>query len=153
MSYTIRNKLSKLLKQHYPDIDFKFIFINSFTVGSFFKSKDSLPKHLISNVVYNFSCSRCNSRYVGETHRNLTLRFAEHRGVSARSGKPISSPSLSSIRQHSQLTGHEFDIDDFTILSIAKSQYDTKLLEALFVKYLEPNLNTQIASCQLNIVC
>ena len=51
--------------------------------SSFFKNKDRIPSSLASNVVYEFSCDRCNNRYIGETTRHLVTRAKEHL-----SGKP-----------------------------------------------------------------
>ena len=103
LSFTIRNKLTKLLKENYPDYVFRLIFTNTLTIGSFFKHKDSLPFHLTPNVIYGYTCSSCKARYIGETKRNIALRFAEHKGVSSRTNKQLSNPSFSAIRQHSQL--------------------------------------------------
>lgn len=93
LSYRVCNNLSKLLKLHYSGTTFKYIFSNSFTVGSFFQNKDSLPKTLMLNVIGNYTYSWCKSRYIGEMHGNLIMRVAEHTGVSARTGYPSAFPS------------------------------------------------------------
>ena len=152
LSFVIRKQLHSLLKQFYPDVKFVMIFSNKFTIGSMFKYKDNLPTTLISNVIYEFKCSSCNARYIGETVRNLALRFSEHKGVSARTGRPLASPSFSAIRSHSLQSDHPFSINDFTILKRASQPTDTKLLEALYIKHLSPSLNNQITSVSLNIV-
>ena len=152
LSFIIRKQLHSLLKQFYPDVKFVMVFSNKFTIGSMFKYKDSLPAALISNIIYEFKCSSCNARYIGETVRNLTLRFSEHKGVSARTGRPLASPSFSAIRSHSLQFDHPFTINDFTILKRANQATDTKLLEALYIRHLSPTLNNQLTSCSLNIV-
>ena len=152
LSFIIRKKLHNLLKDFFPNVKFMFIFTNNFTIGSQFRHKERLPMSLISNIIYQFTCSNCKVRYIGETVRNLSLRFAEHRGVSARTNKPISSPSHSAIRSHALESDHNFSIDDFKILASVRSPLDTKLLETLFIKHLSPELNNQDTSFELNVL-
>ena len=45
-------------------------------------SKDRVPYHLVSGVVYEYTCGRCNSSYYGETERHLKVRSGEHIGIS-----------------------------------------------------------------------
>ncbi|KAL5272121.1 hypothetical protein ACHWQZ_G000364 [Mnemiopsis leidyi] len=53
-------------------------FTNRFTrLKDVFKFKDKQPAHLKSNVVYLITCS-CGRKYVGETCRNVKVRFDEH---------------------------------------------------------------------------
>ena len=70
-SYKIRNQLMSILKDVYKDILFTIIFVNKLPIGSFFPTKDPYPKGLYSNVIYNYSCPKCNLRYVGSTCWNL----------------------------------------------------------------------------------
>ena len=146
LSFSIRKRLQHLFRQAYPDTKFMFIFTNPHTIGSLFKTKDSLPLDLISNIVYQFICPHCKMGYVGETVRNLSLRFAEHKGVSARTGRAISSPPNSSIRSHSELHNHPFSLDDFSILLRSRSPLDLTTLESLYIKHLSPELNSHISS-------
>ena len=36
--------------------------------------KDRAPYDLVSGVVYEYTCDRCNSFYYGETERHLKVR-------------------------------------------------------------------------------
>ena len=152
LSFVIRKQLNQLLKKHFPERKFNFIFFNPYTIKSFFPYKDSVPSLLISNVVYEYVCSSCKRRYVGETKRNLKLRIAEHKGVSARTGRPLTQPSLSQIRSHCQQSNHEFSESDFNILSKVTYPGDTRILESVYIKYLKPQLNNQGASYPLSIL-
>ena len=40
--------------------------------------KDRTPDALKSMVVYQFTCSGCNSCYIGETSRHFSTRIKEH---------------------------------------------------------------------------
>ena len=42
-SVKMKGELSKLFIKYFPSLDFKIILVNSFTIGSLFKFKDSLP--------------------------------------------------------------------------------------------------------------
>ena len=152
LSFVMRKNLDQFFKRYFPDIKFNFIFSNTYTLKSFFPYKDSIPSFLISNVVYEYVCSSCKRRYIGETKRNLTLRFAEHKGVSARTGKPTTQPSFSQIRNHSQFNKHDFSENDFKILCKAQSPNDTRILESLFIKHMKPEINNQTTSLHLSIV-
>ena len=62
-------------------------------------------------------CRCCSASYVGQTTRHLHTRVSEHLGISPITGKPSSSPPMSSISSHLKTTGHTANIDDFEILS------------------------------------
>ena len=97
-SYYVRKSLSDLLKRQFPDINFRFIFVNRNTIGSLFKVKDPVPVPLCSNVVYCFTCPDCMSRYVGSSTRDLKIRISEHKGVSYRTNQQIKSLHLVLVR-------------------------------------------------------
>ena len=149
-SYDTRKKLNKVLKHCYPNTVFRFIFTNSYTIQSLFKHKESPPSNLISNIVYQFKCSHCSMRYVGQTQRNLLLRYAEHSGKSARTGRPISNPFVSSVRNHSELSSHSFDDTDFSILHKARNFLDLPILESLYIYHTKPQLNCDASSYPLH---
>ena len=151
LSYVIRNKLQNLCKEFLPEVKVKFIFTNNYTIKSFFKFKDCVPAELVSKVVYEFECPRCNSRYVGETSRNLMHRYAEHRGVSVRTGKPLGLPSFSAIRTHAMQSDHDFSSQNFKLIDKGNSTQDIKILEALHIKFKAPQLNGKSGSSQLLI--
>ena len=140
-SYQLRNTMSSLLKVHYPDIVFKFIFVNKNTIGSLFKVKDSIPVPLCSNVVYCFNCPDCSSRYVGSTSRNLKIRISEHKGISYRTGTKITTPSYSKIREHSLSCNHNINEQDFSIRFRATSASDLRIAESLVIMKEKPDLN------------
>ena len=149
LSFSLRKKLHKLLKLCYPDIMFRFIFTNSKTISSLFKHKEPLPASFISNIAYQFDCPHCKMRYIGQTQRNLSLRVPEHRGLSARTGRPISTPFTSSIRSHAESVNHPFCSTDFKILHKARNSFDLLILEALYIKHLSPELNSNSSSFPL----
>ena len=151
LSYVIRNSLDKLTKKQFPNDKFMFIFYNPYTLKSCFPFKDKVSPFLRSNVVYQFSCHCCNAMYIGESTRNITHRFAEHKGVSYRTGRRLTSPSYSAIREHALALDHQFSIQDFKVLSTTNSPLDTKIMEALLIQTKKTSLNNQTNSDTLNL--
>ena len=47
-----------------------------------FRFKDCVPYDLVSSVVYEYMCGRCNSSSIGETERHLKVSCCEHIGIS-----------------------------------------------------------------------
>ena len=55
-------------------------------LGSFFSFKDKVPLNARSLVLYKFTCSSCNSAYIGKTKRHFLVRMFEHLGISLSTG-------------------------------------------------------------------
>ena len=49
-SVKMKGELNKLFLKYFPSLDFKIILVNSFTIGSLFKFKDSLPHDRVSVI-------------------------------------------------------------------------------------------------------
>ena len=149
LSFEIRKSLSKMLRNCYPQINFKFVFVNDNTIGNFLKPSSSLPSNLKSNVIYQFTCTSCNASYVGSTSRWLFHRILEHQGKSVRTGRFLSDPSFSAIRDHSHRLDHPFASTDFRILSTCNSHYDLLTSESLLINKLKPSLNNSSTATPL----
>ena len=130
-----------MFKKYFPDVDFRFIFVNKRTIGSLFKVKDSIPTSLCSNVVYCFKCPDCTARYIGSTSRNLKIRISEHIGVSYRTNTKITSPSFSRIREHALSCNHSIDEQDFSIKYKANNFLDLRIAESLMIMKENPDIN------------
>ena len=85
-------------------------------ISSFFPFKNKVPKFLRSGVVYLFKCRCCSASYVGQTTRHLHTRVSEHLSISPITGKPSSSPPMSSIFSHLKTTGHTANFDDLNLI-------------------------------------
>ena len=148
LSYHIRNQLNKLLTPAYPQLSIKYVFTNKQTIGSLFPHKDKIPPPLQSFVTYSYKC-RCSATYVGMTTCNLAKRIAEHRGVSARTGKALADKPLSAIREHATHKRHPIDPNAFTIIGSARTKGALMTLESIQIKLLRPSLNIQSDTSQL----
>ena len=149
LSFRIRKQINGLVHNAFPQINFKFIFTNSTTIGSFLKQKDSLPDSLCSNIIYKFNCPKCNVGYIGSSSRWLCHRINEHMGKSTRTGMCLKSPSQSAIREHSHAKNPMFACKDFEILTKVNNKADLFITECLYIKFLKPELNGGITPAHL----
>ena len=116
-SENLKKDVLALIGKFFPTIQLKIALTNGFTIGSLFKYKDRLPFALRSSIVYQYSCARCASgMYVGSTIRATHMRIAEHRGRSLRTGKLMSNPPHSSIRDHALCCAKTISSSEFKII-------------------------------------
>ena len=81
----------------------------------FFCFTNRVPEYLRSRMVYKFTCSRCNSTYVGMKNRRMRTRVCEHLGISPLTGANVKTTSV--VHDYFILTGHTISFNDFIILS------------------------------------
>ena len=114
-SEKLKQDLLTLLSKYNSKDKFCVILVNNFTIGSFFNNKDKLPLHLRSSLVYKYSCVQCrhDQEYVGMATHTLGTRVAEHAGISFGTGVPLTSPPHSAVRDHSELSSTNVDINIF----------------------------------------
>ena len=86
LSLAIRTRLQNTINKNLPFFKIKVIFKSTTRLSKFFRFKGKVPFNLRSNVVYKFSCVRCNATYYGETCKHLNIRVGEHSGVSPLTG-------------------------------------------------------------------
>ena len=149
LSFDLRKQLKTLLQTNYPQIKFTFVFTNNNTIGNFLKRRVNRNTDLISNVVYLFTCPSCPARYVGSTSRWLRDRVLEHKGKSTRTGRLLTNPSFSAIREHSRDHSHLFSNTDFSILSSHSNRLDLIISESLFIQKMGPELNNTATATTL----
>ena len=110
-----------------------------------------LPQCVLSNIVYQYNCGMCNSKYIGETSRHYTTRIAEHMGVSPRTGAPMAKVH-SNIHAHHLKTGHRISKENFSVL-YSRGSLDLQASESIAIHQYRPDLNDKTASVPLNILC
>ena len=97
--------------------------------------KPTVPEMLRSAVVYKIVCPGCDASYVGETSRHLQQRLREHLGKSG------------TIRKHIEYCQPSLSLENFdknvSILATSQSLPKLLTLEALFIKAINPSLNTK----------
>ena len=138
LSHEFKNKITKLF---FNDLGIHISPVfTTVKVSDFFSLKSQTPKILTSNVVYRFTCL-CDASltYIGKTKRHLIVRTLEH--LEYEKKEP-----LGEIKTH--LKSCEIcknsTVDNFEILKKCKTDKETKINEALFIKKETPQLNKHL---------
>ena len=137
-----QKSISEICNKYCKDLKIRLSF-SPFKIGSLFSLKDKISPEHKSFVVYSFSCSGCNARYIGETTRQLMVRIDEHLNVGT--GSVI----FDHLKNNAQCKG---DKSCFKIIDQANSEFSLKIKEAIHIEWEKPNLNKQIKHISLNIV-
>ena len=66
------------------------MFKNCSTIENSFSIKDKMPKELVSNIVYKYTCECYKEFSIGKTHKQFRCRISQHRGISVRTGATLS---------------------------------------------------------------
>ena len=67
-SLRLKKKLNKLFKEQLPYGKLEIVFRTTQRMLSCFRFNDAIPRSLLSGVIYEYKCPRCNSRYIGSTY-------------------------------------------------------------------------------------
>ena len=148
-SINIRRQLGKLLRQFYPQLNFRFIFKPQKTISQHFRFKNRIPDGLQSCVIYKYTCLACQSEYIGRTERQLGIRISEHLGKSFRTNRPLSKPPYSAIQEHSETHNHLIYRNQFNILASTRFSTDLDIMEALYTFRLHPKIAKHERPAQL----
>ena len=148
-SFSLKNKLTRLLREFYPQIIARVIFKPRYTIGSFFRFKDVVPTEMQASAIYKYKCNCCNAIYVGQTKRHVRVRWFEHLGKSIRTNRPLANPSFSAIRQHAHDNDHPIHLASFSILSIRLSTMELPTVESLYTIREKRSLNNNDQSVDL----
>ena len=98
VSLYLSKQLKKLCNQYFKDLKLIFAYrsirMHDFAyrpihMHDFYYFRNRLPECLRSWIVYKFTCSRCNSTYVGMTNRHMRTCACEHVGISPLTGANI----------------------------------------------------------------
>ena len=136
-------KINRIIKNYCKDVSIKLVF-TSFKVSSYFTCKDALPSDIKSGVVYKFTCAGCNTSYIGETSRHISIRIADHLGKDKASHVFKHWQEKSDCKQ-------KCDSSCFSVLDSAPTDYQRKLKEAMFIQWQKPVLNKQVNHLSLSI--
>ena len=131
-----QEKLNALIKKYCKSVSVKVVF-TSFKIGQSFLNKDPVPSSLKSNVVYQFKCAGCSACYIGETTRHISSRIEEH----------LKTDKQSHIYKHLQNNLDCFNKSNnkcFSILDSARTKFQLKLKEGMYIGWVNPDLNKQV---------
>ena len=74
-SQYVEKAVRSIVSSCYFAVDVLCVFVTSCIFGG---NKDVLPTHTLSNIIYNFECRNCSSRYIGRTSARLQDRIRQH---------------------------------------------------------------------------
>ena len=137
VSIDFGKRVSALIKKQFG-VETNVIF-STVRLGSFFPLKCSTPLPVQSRVVYRFRClGDQDVSYIGMTIRTLSERVKEH----------FKAKQDSAIQDHiatcQTCNKENTSINDFTIIRKCRTDFDTKIHEALLIKKHNPSLNRQM---------
>ena len=149
LSLAIRTRLQNSVNKNLPFCKIKVIFKSTTRLSKFFCFKDKVPFNLCPNVVYKFSCGRCNATYYGKTCRHLNIRVGEHSGVSYLTGKKSKAKTTTAIKDYMLLCDHVVSFEDFKILASSNSEFHLNIKENILIARDKPDLNRNKKSLRL----
>ena len=152
-SLKIRGNLTKLAKTYFPCCKIKVVFNSENRLGSFFNFKDKVPLNARSLVLYKFTCSSCNSAYVGKTKRHFLVRMFEHLGRSLLTGNKFTYNSKNNnntaVLDHINCNNCQATMNNFRVIGSARNDYTLCLKESLVIQLYKFNLNKNVKSMPL----
>ena len=101
------------------------------------KDKDPIMKK--SRVIYRYRCNwvDCDEEYFGESSRVFGERFKEHQ------------KAPSPIFDHTNITGHNINIENISIVGREDQNLKRAIKEALFIRVNDPSLNRNVGKFHL----
>ena len=132
--------LSERIKRSCNKFGVQVFFKGGQTIKNLFMApKDKDPITNKSGVIYRFKCSQhgCTEEYIGESARIFAERFKEH--------KKAPSPLF----DHCNISGHNININNFTIVGREDQNLTRAIKEGLFIRVNDPSLNRNIAKYHL----
>ena len=88
--------------------------------------------------------------YIVETSRHLLARIGDNKGISSRTGQPLTAPSSSKIRDHALKAGRDINVDSFKLCHITDKVL-LKICESFLVRKLGSDLRNKVFHIKLNI--
>ena len=147
-----KSNFKRVLEKYLPQIAPTIIFYNNLKLKNFLNHKEKLPAFYDSMVVYQFSCPNCQLAYIGSTKKALFSRYHDHKGSSSRTGRTLSSPLYSNIRDHCENSCEcNFSIDDFSVIFKGSTETEIRIAESLLIRSKRPTLNQDSASYPLKL--
>ena len=144
------SKLHEIVESKLPAVKLRLIPRNPLTIGSLFHYKDRLNCLVTSNVVYKYTCPKCDfGTYIGSTKRLLKVRIDSHKGVSHRTGNKLSNPDYSSIREHTKKCKNQINNEDFSVVGQVSNDHNLPVLESIMIKQVVPSFSAQTSATQV----
>ena len=119
-------------------------------MSSCFRFKDAILRFLLSGIMFEYKCPRCNSRYVGSTYSHWEKRLEEHLHMSVLMGKPLKElQSFAPMLHTKEKYCIDNSSDDFRIIGKEKDQHLIRGKESIFLNHFKPSLNVKEDNAEL----
>ena len=151
ISLQVRTKIRNTMKNTLNHCKLQVILKDDRKLSNIFRFKDCVTCDLVSGVVYEYTCGRCNYSYYGEIERHLKVRPGEHIGISPLVFKKTKPPKESSMRDLLLECDNNPYFDEFTILAHWNKKYLLEIKESLLIKRNQSVLNKNISSTTLHL--
>ena len=104
---------------------------------SCFRFKDPIPCSLLSGVIYEYKCSKCNSRCIGSTYRFWEKILEEHLHMSALTDKLLKGlQSFAPMLYAKSKCCINNSSDNFRFIGKEKDWHLIRLKESIFINIL-----------------
>ena len=99
---------------------------------------------MCSYVVYHFKCANCGICYIGETTQQFIIRVNEH----------LHTDKNSAVYKHLHESENciASDRNSFSIIDRACTEFQLRIKEAFHIQKMQPILNRQIKSVNVELV-
>ena len=115
------------------------VFRTTRRISSGFRFKNAIPSSLLSGVIYEYKCPRCNSGYMGPAYRYWEKTLLEHLHMSALTGKPLKGlQSFAPMLHGKGKCCINNCSDDFRIIGREKDWHLIRLQESVFKNHFKP---------------
>ena len=111
-----RTRLQKSINIKISFCKIEISFKSSTRLANFFRFKDKILLCLRSNILYKFTCGRCNAAYYDETYRHLKVRVGEHSSISPLMNKRPKSKKPTAVKDHVLIWDQPVSFDAFKVL-------------------------------------
>ena len=145
----VKTKIRNAMKNTSNHCMLQVIFKNERKLSNMFRFKDCVPYDLVSGVVYEYTCGRCNSSYYGETERHVKVSSGEHIGISPLTFKKTKPSKESSIHDHLLECDNNLSSDEFTILVHRNKKYLLEIKESVDKMQTSRRTKTLVSLCYI----
>ena len=108
---------------------------------------------LLSRLVCQYKCGRCNTSYYGKTKNHFKVKICEHFGISHLTGKKvkIDNNKLTAIQEHLLCCNCFTSFENFSIVTRESNDFKLKIRKSLLTERGEPVLNKRDSSLPLEL--
>ena len=154
-SLKIRKNLAKFVSDYFECCKIQVTFNSGKRLGSFFSFKDKVSLNVRSLILYKFTCSSCNSAYIGKTKRHFLVRMFEHLGISLRTGQKYTynpkNSNNTTVLNHINCGQCNATLDNCRVIGSARNDFLLCLKESLLIQLYKPSLNKNVKSMPLSL--